>query len=134
MTLVDTNVLLDLLTDDARWEVWSRYHLDAARVDGPLAINDVIYAELSVRFFQIEPLNFFLAQSAVIRMEFSQAALFAAGKAFQRYRAAGGTRASLLPDFFIGAQAEEQSLRLLTRDPARYRTFFPTVKLITPAI
>jgi predicted nucleic acid-binding protein len=132
VTLVDTNVLLDLVTRDPRWSGWSVAQLDAAAVLGPLVINDVIYAELSVRFPIIESLNAFLEQADVGLIVTPRAALFLAGKVFQRYRAAGGARSGVLPDFFIGAHAAVMGLRLLSRDAQRYRTYFPRLDLVTP--
>jgi predicted nucleic acid-binding protein len=132
VTLVDTNVLLDLVTRDPRWSGWSVAQLDAAAVLGPLVINDVIYAELSVRFPIIESLNAFLDQADVGLIVTPRAALFLAGKVFQRYRAAGGARSGVLPDFFIGAHAAVMGLRLLSRDAQRYRTYFPRLDLVTP--
>jgi predicted nucleic acid-binding protein len=132
MTLVDTNVLLDLVTDDPRWVDWSVAQLGAAAVLGPVAINDVIYAELSVRFAIIESLDAFLDQADIALLTTPRSALFLAGKVFQRYRAAGGARNSILPDFFIGAHAAVMGLRLLSRDAKRYRSYFPKIDLVTP--
>jgi len=131
-TLVDTNVLLDLLTDDSEWENWSAGQLDAAALRGPIVINDVIYAELSVRFERFEELDAFLAESGIGMAAMPRAALFLAGKMFRRYRVAGGTRTGVLPDFFIGAHAAVAGLRLLSRDARRYRNYFPKVDLVTP--
>lgn len=132
MTLVDTNVLLDLVTDDPVWADWSQQQLEAAALKGPIAINDIVYAELSIRFARIEDLDAILADVAISPLPMPRAALFLAGKVFQRYRAAGGTRTGVLPDFFIGAHAAVENLPLLTRDLQRYRTYFPSVTLITP--
>jgi len=132
VTLVDTNVLLDLLTNDPLWADWSIAQLDAASVRGPLAINDVVYAELSVRFATIEALNTVLDEAGISTAAMPRAALFLAGKVFQRYRAVGGTRTGVLPDFFIGAHAAVSDVTLLSRDARRYRTWFPTVQLIMP--
>jgi predicted nucleic acid-binding protein len=132
MTLVDTNVLLDLLTDDPLWADWSIRQLDAAALKGPLAINDVVYAELSVRFAAIETLDAVLREASVILEQIPRPALFLAGKAFQRYRAAGGRRTGVLPDFFIGAHAAVAGCMLLSRDAQRYRQYFPTIDLVTP--
>jgi predicted nucleic acid-binding protein len=132
MTLIDTNVLLDLATDDPVWADWSVRHLDAAAVKGPLVINDVVYAELSVGFERIEELDDLLDEAGVTLEEIPREALFLAGKAFRRYRAAGGARLSVLPDFFIGAHAAVLGLALLTRDARRYRTYFPSVVMVTP--
>lgn len=132
MTLVDTNVLLDLVTDDPTWANWSIRQLDAAALRGPLAINGVVYAELSVRFDGIENLDLVLDEAGITLEDIPRAALFLAGKAFRRYRAAGGNRGGVLPDFFIGAHAAVTGMPLLTRDVQRYRTYFPSITLIAP--
>ena len=132
MTLVDTNVLLDLFTNDPVWADWSIRQLDSAAVSGGLAINDVVYAELSVRFAAIETLDAALDEAGVIMEPMPRPALFLAGKAFQHYRAAGGARTGVLPDFFIGAHAAVSGAALLTRDAQRYRTYFPRLALLTP--
>jgi predicted nucleic acid-binding protein len=131
-TLVDTNVLLDVVTNDPVWADWSIRRLDGAAIKGPLAINDVVYAELSVRFAAIETLEAVLAEAAIRLVPMPREALFLAGKAFARYRAAGGPRTNVLPDFFIGAHVAVAGLTLLTRDAQRYRTYFPKIELITP--
>jgi predicted nucleic acid-binding protein len=130
--LVDTNVLLDIVTGDSKWAEWSIRQLDAAALKGPLVINDVIYAELSVRFTTIEALETFLDEAGIEISAMPRAALFLAGKAFLRYRAAGGTRTGVLPDFFIGAHAAVMEISLLSRDTGRYSTYFPTVALVGP--
>jgi predicted nucleic acid-binding protein len=132
MTLVDTNVLLDIATDDPAWADWSLHQLDAAAVRGPVVINAVVYAELSVGYVRIEELDAALADAGIALLDLPRAALFLAGKVFQRYRAQGGTRTGVLPDFFIGAHAAVARLALLTRDPRRYRTYFPSITLLTP--
>jgi len=132
VTLIDTNVLLDLVTNDATWADWSIRQLDMAALRGPLFINDVVYAELSVRFAAIETLEDALDEALVSVAAIPRAALFLAGKAFQLYREAGGTRTGVLPDFFIGAHASVVGLPLLTRDPRRYRSYFPAIDLVTP--
>ncbi len=132
MTLVDTNVLLDLVTDDPNFADWSIAQLEAASLSGPLLINDVIYAELSVRYETIEKLDDFIEGTALKLEPVPTAALFLAGKVFQRYRERGGTKTGVLPDFFIGAHAAVLDVPLLTRDIARYRTYYPTLTLITP--
>ncbi|WP_378941486.1 type II toxin-antitoxin system VapC family toxin [Mesorhizobium sp. ANAO-SY3R2] len=132
MTLVDTNVLLDLVTDDPNWADWSISQLEAASLDGPLFINDVVYAELAVRYDRIEALDSFLDQAGLEMSPMPRAALFLAGKVFTRYRKSGGSRTGVLPDFFIGAHAAVGQLPLLTRDVGRYRTYFPSLQLITP--
>ncbi len=132
MTLIDTNALLDVITDDVNWADWSLRQLDAAAFRGPLTINDVVYAELSVRFATIEALEAKLDDVRVSVAPTPRAALFLAGKTFRTYRSAGGTRSGVLPDFFIGAHAAVSRFTLLTRDARRYRTYFPTVDLIAP--
>lgn len=132
MTLVDTNVLLDLVTENPAWADWSQRQLEAAAVRGPILINDVVYAELSVCFLRMEEVEEALAIAQVETAPIPREALFLAGKVFQRYRAGGGTRTGVLPDFFIGAHAAVARLPLLTRDVRRYRSHFPTVTLIAP--
>ena len=131
-TLVDSNVLLDVITEDESWFEWSSSALARAADDGPLFINPIIYAEVSVRFTRIEDLEDALPPSDYGRLAVSWESAFLAGKAFLHYRRNKGTRSSTLPDFFIGAQAAVAGLRLLTRDAARYRTYFPAVQLISP--
>ena len=132
MTLVDTNVLLDVATDDARWADWSVRQLEMAATRGRLVINEITYAELSVRFERIEDIERFLAVGGFAVEGTPRAALFLAGKVFRRYRERGGARTGVLPDFLIGAHAAVAGLALLTRDVGRYRRYFPTVVLITP--
>lgn len=132
MRLVDTNVLLDLVTADPLHADWSLARLEEASLAGAVAINDAIYAELSVRYARIEDLEAMLETAGIELVPIPRAALFLAGKAFERYRRQGGTRTGVLPDFFIGAQAAVMKLDLITRDAGRYRTYFPTVTLITP--
>ena len=132
MILVDTNVLLDVVTDHAEWADWSQRQLEAAAVRGPVLINDVVYAELSVGFLRLEELEEVLAIAQVDTAPIPREALFLAGKVFQRYRGGGGSRTGVLPDFFIGAHAAVAQIPLLTRDVRRYRTYFPSVPLIAP--
>ena len=132
MTLIDTNVLLDLATDDPQFADWSIAQLEAASLNGPLLINDVIYAELSVRYGSKEQLDAFVSGIGLKHDPIPDAALFLAGKVFGKYRKAGGTRSGVLPDFFIGAHAAVRGLPLLTRDLGRYRSYYPTVDLIAP--
>jgi len=131
-TLVDTNVLLDVATNDPAWADWSLSQLDSAALRGPLLINDIIYAELSVRYARIEDVAAFVDVAGLTQQSTPRAALFLAGKVFQAYRAAGGSRPGVLPDFFIGAHAAVQVLPLLTRDVLRYRRYFPNLTLIAP--
>lgn len=132
MTLIDTNILLDLFTNDATWADWSIRQLEAAALKGPLAINGVVYAELSVRFATIEALENSLDEADITVEPVPRPALFLAGKVYHRYRAAGGRRTGVLPDFFIGAHAAVAGLTLLTRDAQRYRSYYPTIDLVTP--
>ena len=131
-TLVDSNVLLDLFTDDPLWSNWSAEALGDAADRGPLVINPVIYAEISVRFSRVEDLDDALDAGALLRGVLPWEAAFLAGKAFATYRRRGGSRSSPLPDFFIGAHAAVASLDLLTRHTRRYSSYFPTVRLTTP--
>ena len=131
-TLVDSNVILDLLTEDEKWLDWSEQALSEAAEAGPLVIKPVIYAEISVRFRSVEDLDEAIPSNDYLRAALPWSAAFLAGKAFVDYRRRGGTRTSTLPDFFIGAHAAAGDLTLLTRDVARYRTYFPTVRLIAP--
>jgi predicted nucleic acid-binding protein len=131
-TLVDSNVLLDVLTEDPRWSDWSTHALAMAAESGPLHINPVIFSEVSVRFSTVEALDDALPPRDYRREPLPWAAAFLAGKVFVAYRQNRGTKSSALPDFFIGAHAAVADLDLLTRDVGRYGTYFPTVRLITP--
>lgn len=130
--LVDSNVLLDIATDDPRWGGWSSDALAAASDSFPLAIDPIIYAEVSIRYETIEELEQVLPADVFRREALPYEAGFLAGKAFMRYRRRGGPRSVPLPDFYIGAHAAVAGFRLLTRDASRYRTYFPTVELIAP--
>jgi predicted nucleic acid-binding protein len=132
LTLIDTNILLDIVTADPRWLSWSRTQLAIAAVAGPLVINDVIYADLSVRFQSIDALEAALAGLGVRLDPIPRAALFLAAKAFLRYRSQGGGRTGVPSDFYIGAHAAVRHCGLLTRDGTRYRGYFPSVRLILP--
>lgn len=130
--LVDTNVLLDVATEDARWLDWSAAQLARAANEDALALNPIVYAELSVHYETIEALEEALSGHAFERLPLPWEAAFVAGKAYRRYRRKGGVKRSPLPDFYIGAHAAVQGLTLLTRDARRYREYFPTLKLISP--
>jgi predicted nucleic acid-binding protein len=132
VTLVDTNVLLDVFTKDPKWLGWSITRLEEASFRGPLLINAVIYAETSSRYPTIEDFESALAGAGVTVVPTPRTALFLAGKAFTQYRGAGGVRTGVLADFFIGAHAAVEALPLLTRDARRYRNYFPSLILITP--
>lgn len=131
-TLVDSNVLLDIMTEDPVWQTWSIEALAVAAETGPLYINPVIYSEVSIRFSTIEALEDALPTEDYRREPIPWAAAFLAGKAFVNYRRNQGTKSTTLPDFFIGAHAAIAELQLLTRDVSRYRTYFPTVPLLAP--
>jgi len=133
-TLIDSNVLLDIMTNDPKWVDWSAEALANAAEAGPLCINAIVYAEVSVRFTDIEDLEAALPPSDYERRAIPWEAAFLAGKAFLDYKQNSGSRVSPLPDFFIGAHAAVSGFRLLTRDESRYRTYFPTVDLIAPSI
>ncbi|HWW61056.1 MAG TPA: type II toxin-antitoxin system VapC family toxin [Thermoanaerobaculia bacterium] len=130
--LVDSNVLLDIATGDPKWSHWSAAALAAAAEETILTINPIIYAEVSVGFDSIEELEDALPADLFRREPLPFQAAFLAGKAFLAYRRRGGTRHAPLPDFYIGAHAALARFRLLTRDPRRYRTYFPGVEIIAP--
>jgi len=132
MLLVDTNVLVDVLQDDPQWAEWSIAQLRAQAMIHELAINPVVYAELSMSFSTFELLNRTVATMQLTLRELPRAALFLAGKAYLQYRRRGGARAQVLPDFFIGAHAAIEGWPLLTRDAGRFRTYFPGLELVAP--
>lgn len=125
MVLVDTNVLLDLFTDDPRWRSWSERAIGDALADGGIGVNQIVYAETSLAFENEKALDRELNALAVTRLQLPYEAAFSAPRAFVRYRRAGGSRRSLLPDFYVGAHAEYDRMTLLTRDAHRYRTYSP---------
>ena len=133
VVLVDSNVIIDVRSEDPVWFDWSARTLADTAGRHQLAINPVIYAEVSIDADRIEDLDVELPERDYVRLALPYAAAFLAGKAFVAYRRAGGERRSPLPDFYIGAHAAVERLTLLTRDAARYRTYFPTVTLISPA-
>lgn len=130
--LVDSNIILDVFLDDPTWADWSEAALSEYSVHTPLYINPIIYTEISIGFKKIEELESALLKSGVQMLEIPKEALFLAGKAFLQYRRRRGARKSPLPDFFIGAQAAVLDLELITRDTKRYKTYFPTVRIIAP--
>ena len=132
MFLVDTNVLLDVFTDDPRWRTWSENALAEALVTGPIGINPIIYAEASLAFDVAETLDRQLDDLMVERLPLPYKAAFGAARAFRRYRSAGGARSAPLPDFYIGAHAEADGLTLVTRDSRRFQTYFPSVPMVSP--
>lgn len=131
-TLVDSNVLLDVIREDPAWFSWSEQTLGRVADEGPLVINSIIYAEVSTTYATVEEIDAVLAEAALVRAEVPWPAAFLAGRCHVEYRRRGGARARTLPDFLIGAHAAVLGMRLLTRDAGRYRTYFPTVELIAP--
>jgi hypothetical protein len=131
-TLVDSNVILDVLSDDAEWTDWSAAMLADAGHRGLLIINPLIYAEISAGFTRIEDLDDALPSSWFLREPLPWPAAFLAGRAFAAYRRRGGTRLAPLTDFYIGAHAAIAGYTLLTRDARRYRTYFPKLRIISP--
>ena len=130
--LVDSNVLLDVITEDERWLEWSSGILERHGEQDILCINPVIYAEVSIRFEKIEELEAALPGELIERVPIPYEAAFLAGKCFVDYRRRGGRRSAPLPDFFIGAHAAVEGMPLITRDTSRYRTYFPKLRLIAP--
>jgi predicted nucleic acid-binding protein len=130
--LVDSNVILDIATSDARWGDWSSAALAHEIEQGQVVINPIIYAEVSIGFERIEELEAALPRVVYRREPLPYEAAFLAGKAFLQYRRRRGLRQAPLPDFYIGAHAAIARYRLLTRDAARFRTYFPTVLLVAP--
>lgn len=131
-TLVDSSILIDLLTEDDRWVTRSARALADAADAGPLYVNPIIYAEVSIAFTRVEDLEAALPSAEFRRLPLPWEAAFLAGKAFVTYRRRGGSRRAPLPDFFIGAHAAVAALALLTRDDRRYTSYFPTVRVLRP--
>jgi len=132
LVLIDTNVLLDIVTNHPQWADWSQRQLEATALKDQLAINAVVYAELSIGFRRIEEVEAVLRKTQIVIEEIPREALFLAGKAFQRYKARRGTRTGVLPDFFIGAHATVLGIPLLTRDARRYSDYFPKLEVLAP--
>jgi len=130
--LIDSNVLIDVLSEEGPWTSWSSRALREAADEAVLVINPIIFGEISIGYRTIERLDEALPVGAIRREAIPYAAAFLAGKCFMDYRRRGGARTTLLPDFYIGAHAAVAGYRLLTRDATRYRTYFPTVQLIAP--
>jgi len=131
-TLVDSNVILDIVTGDETWLDWSASALARAADVSRLVINPIVYAEVAAGFARIEALEDALPSDYYERRPLPWEAAFLAGQCFVKYRRRGGSRRSPMPDFYIGAHAAVEGLTLLTRDPRRYRTYFPTVRVIAP--
>jgi hypothetical protein len=132
MLIVDTNVLVDVLGNDPEWADWSIRQLRSQAQVHELAITPVIYAELSLTFESVASLDSAVAGMQLTMTEPTRDALFLAGKAYVKYRRSGGGKHNVLADFFIGAQAAVSRCGILTRDPKRYRNYFPGVPLVTP--
>ena len=130
--LVDSNIILDVFLDDPNWAEWSVSKLEKFSTITKLFINPIVYSEVSTGFKKIEELESVLNRAGFQMLDIPKEALFLAGKAFLKYRKNRGTKISPLPDFYIGAQAAIFEMDLLTRDVTRYRTYFPTVRLISP--
>jgi hypothetical protein len=130
--MVDSCVLLDVFTEDPRWFEWSSSVLAQEADNGLIVVNPVIYAEVSVRFGTIEELESFLPSEVFDYRPIPREAAFLAGKCFLRYRRRGGGKTVVLPDLLIGAQAAVEKLPLITRDPRRFREYYPSVELICP--
>jgi predicted nucleic acid-binding protein len=131
-TLVDSNVILDVLTGDPEWADWSEAALATQADAGQLVVNPLVYAEVAARFERIEDLEEALPEGYFLRQALPWEAAFLAGRTFIRYRRKGGQRRSPLPDFYIGAHALVARMTLLTRDARRYRTYFPALRIIAP--
>jgi predicted nucleic acid-binding protein len=131
-TLIDSNVLIDMFDDDSEWRGWSDAMIQSCMRRGPVVINPLIFAEVSTGFGSLDELNLRLPEASVQREALPWEAAFLAARAFMIYRHEGGQRRSPLPDFYIGAHAAVAGHTLLTRDPRRYRYYFPTLRIIAP--
>ena len=129
--LVDSNVILDIVTEDRRWASWSTKVIK--EWNGILVINPIIYAEVSIGFERIEDLDEAVSRKLFRRDPLPWEAAFLAGKCFLKYRRSGGKKTSPLPDFFIGAHAAVTKMKLITRDTSRYGTYFPGIQMVSPA-
>jgi predicted nucleic acid-binding protein len=130
--LVDSNIILDIILDDPNWAGWAESVLADVSQNSRLYINQIVYSEISIAFEKIEELESALRNGGFQMLEIPKEALFLAGKAYLHYRRVKGTNRSPLPDFYIGAQAAVLGMDLITRDEGRYRTYFPTVKILCP--
>lgn len=130
--LVDSNVILDLFLNDPKWADWSETTLEEYACRTTLFINSIVYSEISIGFERIEDLESAVSKAGFQILEIPKEALFLAGKVFLKYKRRKGIKRAPLPDFYIGAQAAVLHLALITRDVSRYRSYFPTVELITP--
>lgn len=131
-TLVDTNVLIDLFDTGSPWEDWSTRAIERMRSEGPIVINQIVYAEMAAGFALETDVESALSPSRFVREDLPWEAAFAAGHAFVAYRRGGGPKRSPLPDFYIGAHAAIRGYQLLTRDMGRYRAYFPLLRIVSP--
>ena len=131
-TFIDTNILIDVTKEDSEHHVWSVERLNDARSRGPVIVSDIVYCEFAVAIPEQDQIDEAIGRLDLERCGYSDAALYRAARAFRAYRDKGGPRENLLPDFLVGALAETEDVALLTRDPARIRTYFPDVQLIEP--
>ena len=131
-TLVDSNVLMDIVIRDPRWAAWSDEALIRALDDGSVLVDQIVFAEISIGYRTADACQRALAVQGIELVPIPWPAAFLAGRAFAAYKRRGGNKLAPLPDFFIGAHAAVSNLRLLTRDASRYRTYFPTIELIAP--
>lgn len=132
MTLVDTNIIIDVLKADQVWLPWSAQHLMLARQAGPVFVNYVVYAELNTHEGASEQIDAMFDDLTIAICDLTRDSARLAARAFRQYRQRGGTKSGVLPDFFIGAHAQAEGWKLLTRDATRYKTYFPKLKLICP--
>ncbi|MCF6313260.1 MAG: type II toxin-antitoxin system VapC family toxin [Verrucomicrobiales bacterium] len=132
MTLIDSNILIDIWTQDPTWKQWSSDAFAKCLADGDVGINPVIYSEISLGFATESDVEAAVKMAGLTKLQLPFSAAFSAGRAFQLYRKRGGTRTSTLPDFLIGAHSEVANISLLTRDPSGYRSYFPNITLISP--
>jgi predicted nucleic acid-binding protein len=132
VTLIDTNILIDILSSDPNWQTWSASALRRQSQHGLLLINEIVYAELAGRYASQKALDAAIDELELHLEWLPKSALYIAGQTLSDYRRAGGTRTSILADFFIGAHAAATKIPILTRDTARYRSYFPDVELIAP--
>ncbi len=132
MILIDSNVLIDVISEDPVWCEWSLAQLRLAKAQDKLTINAMVFAEIAVAYDSVDELLSFLKPTGILVSPLTTQAAFLASRAFMRYRVAKGTKTGVLPGFFIGAHAEAQGWTLMTRDPTRYRRYFPKVSLICP--
>ena len=132
MIFVDTNILIDIATGNRTWAHWSRQAIVSAHARGPLLINAIVYAEFAIGFEAQSDCDAEIEKFDLTLAEIPKSAAFRAAQAFRLYRRAGGARTAALPDFFIGAHASVVDATLLTRDPRRYRAYFPELTLVAP--